>query len=327
MGNDRFYADPGLDHYRGGQGLDEASFYGAGRSGIRANLTKGVIHGRGHDRVSGIENVEGTRGGDVIIGSSRDEILEGGDGQDALFGRGGADFFNAHYEPDVDRYDGGSGRDFLDVSSFGERTYADLGRGLLFKYNWRGRPVDYRNWPYAALPRGFRRTSDVDRLRHVESLIGGDAHDYFVGDAADNVFIGGGGPDHLEGRAGEDYLIGSAALDALYGGEARDVLIGDCRRLRYNEWALYDYECRAARDDLFGESGDDVLVGDCALKARANRCGEARDQLHGGRDVDVVIRCVGRHSQGKLDTVVTVEDRLPCTWAQFVAARPPRPDG
>ena len=52
-----------------------------------------------------------------------------------------------------------------------------------------------------------------NRMRNVESVTGGSAHDHLVGDSRANI---------LDGSAGDDWLRGGLGEDTLIGGEGRD---------------------------------------------------------------------------------------------------------
>ena len=95
-GNDILYIDAGNDELRGGNGIDTADFLFATESAV-ADLTSGTVSGGlsvGSDRLFGIENLYGTRFGDLLAGNGGANVLTGAQGGDVLIGRGGADKFN-----------------------------------------------------------------------------------------------------------------------------------------------------------------------------------------------------------------------------------------
>jgi Ca2+-binding RTX toxin-like protein len=92
-GNDTLVGGAGNDQLRGGGGIDTAIFSG---SAVLVDLKEGSAVGSdtsGSDRVSGIENVVGTFGGDLIGGNAGANVLRGDLGGDVLRGDGGADRF------------------------------------------------------------------------------------------------------------------------------------------------------------------------------------------------------------------------------------------
>jgi Ca2+-binding RTX toxin-like protein len=100
-GNDSLYGNEGNDILDGGAGVDSISFGGATR--VAVNLSRGRASGEGNDRLRRLENVEGTRGPDVLIGNATANVLRGWLGNDRLVGGGGND-----------RLVGSDGRDFVD---------------------------------------------------------------------------------------------------------------------------------------------------------------------------------------------------------------------
>jgi Ca2+-binding RTX toxin-like protein len=102
-GNDELTGGAGADILLGGDGRDLAS-YRASPEDIHIDLTAGTASG-GHatgDRLTGIENIEGTTFADTITGNASDNWLIGLAGADSLHGEAGND-----------RLDGGAGEDFL----------------------------------------------------------------------------------------------------------------------------------------------------------------------------------------------------------------------
>jgi Ca2+-binding RTX toxin-like protein len=69
------------------------------------------IGGLATDTVRNFENIRSGGGNDILYGSAVNNSIEGGDGQDWLFGLGGSD--TLHGEGGNDRLVGGAGKDFL----------------------------------------------------------------------------------------------------------------------------------------------------------------------------------------------------------------------
>jgi Ca2+-binding RTX toxin-like protein len=90
-GDDAITAGGGADHIDGGSGVDILNFSGAA---VYANLASGLgFHGVGTtasqaqgDRIVGIENIEGTANGDIVIGDAGANRLIGVGGADLLVG-------------------------------------------------------------------------------------------------------------------------------------------------------------------------------------------------------------------------------------------------
>lgn len=92
-GADILVGGAGADTLRGGAGVDTADYSGGGT--VRASLQSGeaLDFSGSIDRLSGIENIVGSLGADVLMGNGVANRLEGGVGADILRGGGGADVF------------------------------------------------------------------------------------------------------------------------------------------------------------------------------------------------------------------------------------------
>jgi len=79
----------GADELIGGTGSDTASYYGA-TTAVTVNLQTGT--GSDGDTLSGVENVNGGKGGDSLTGNAGANALAGYEGNDTLRGGAGLDF-------------------------------------------------------------------------------------------------------------------------------------------------------------------------------------------------------------------------------------------
>ncbi|HET6428640.1 MAG TPA: hypothetical protein VFJ30_09540 [Phycisphaerae bacterium] len=120
-----------------------------------------------------VENVIGSRHGDVLTGSSQANILVGLEGDDVLTGAGGDDILVGGW---------------ADVTAAGLQPLPLDGTG------------HYTGWSAAETPLRDGRILDLDTGR--DTLVGGDGND---------VLIGGRGEDVLDGGAGDDVLLGGLA--------------------------------------------------------------------------------------------------------------------
>ncbi|MSP67037.1 MAG: hypothetical protein EXQ96_02855 [Alphaproteobacteria bacterium] len=103
----------GDDAIDGGEGADTVSFASTD-AGVVVDLAGGTAGGDpdiGADTLTGVENVIGGSGGDVLLGDGADNQLEGGGGDDVLVGRGGDDQLEGVGGNDV--LTGGLGDDLL----------------------------------------------------------------------------------------------------------------------------------------------------------------------------------------------------------------------
>jgi Ca2+-binding RTX toxin-like protein len=192
-------AGRGHDKLVGGEGRDTASFPFAS---VHANLTTGVAKGGGTARMRSIQDLEGSRYDDRLIGDGFSNRIRAGLGDDILEGRGGDDDLGpdeltpgSYQRPkggnDVAR--GGPGRDVIRVEGLRDQGVdIDLAAGTL---TGEGR----------------------DRVRAIEHVVA----TYF-----DDVIKGTGGNDVIEGRDGNDRIVGRAGDDKIDGGKNHDTVDG-----------------------------------------------------------------------------------------------------
>jgi len=138
---------------------------------------------------------------DMIEGTSEDDHLIAGDGDQSLFGREGDDMLCGGMGADL--LDGGSGSDTADYSAAAEGVVVNLGNSAL-------------NTGEAA----------GDTFTSIENILGSSSADHLTGNGAANTLTGGNGSDVLHGMGGADTLMGGGGSDTLRGGAGGDVLDG-----------------------------------------------------------------------------------------------------
>ncbi len=89
-GDDILIAGEGDDLYDGGSGFDVLDF-SAARQGVTVDVSLKTASGLGNDTFKNIESFLGSAHGDWFKGSSKADIINGGDGDDWIRGLGGAD--------------------------------------------------------------------------------------------------------------------------------------------------------------------------------------------------------------------------------------------
>jgi serralysin len=99
-GDDYVKAGRGDDIYHGGKGFDTIDF-GNAKGGLNADLSKGIVTGRGTDVVQGFEKFIGSQFADVIKGSNDAEVIEAGQGENIIRSLGGADIISGGYDRDT----------------------------------------------------------------------------------------------------------------------------------------------------------------------------------------------------------------------------------
>jgi Ca2+-binding RTX toxin-like protein len=162
--------------------------------------------GAGNDALFGTtadDTLNGNGGNDVMSGSSGNDTLIGGAGTDTLNGGAGDDLLNAGFG--VDQITGGDGSDTLDYSWFNGGLWVNLAIGELSDI---GNPVA------------------AEHFTSVENYLGGAGGDMIVGSNVANRLDGGGGNDTLIGGDGNDTLNGGAGDDLLNAGFGVDQING-----------------------------------------------------------------------------------------------------
>ncbi|TXN81506.1 cadherin-like domain-containing protein [Methylobacterium sp. WL8] len=214
-GNDRIFGEEGDDILFGDAG-DDLLDGGYGNDILIGSTGSDMLFGgAGDDRLDGGEGNDlafGGLGRDAVSGGAGDDRLEGGEGDDVLLdgsgrdivlGQEGDDVIVAALDGDDDLFDGGLGRDTLDLTATTSGVTVDLAAGT-------------------AVGAEIGR----DQLVSVEVVRGGSGADVIGGDAGPNDLFGGVGRDHLAGGAGNDLLDGGADYDVLSDGTGSDTVLG-----------------------------------------------------------------------------------------------------
>ncbi|RON54011.1 retention module-containing protein [Pseudomonas frederiksbergensis] len=149
----------------------------------------------------------GTSGDDVLVAGTGNNILNGGDGNDVLTAgsgnnemHGGAGNDLLYSGPGNDLLDGGTGIDTVSYAHATAGVTVDL--SLLTAQNTLG--------------------AGTDTLTGIENLVGSNFNDTLTGDNNNNVINGGLGNDTLNGGGGDDILIGGLGNNTLTGGPGAD---------------------------------------------------------------------------------------------------------
>ena len=197
--SDILVSGSGRDHFNGGSGgnnVDAASWQESAFA-VVANISTGTAASRGvQDTFTLIENLIGSRHGDVLTGDEGKNGLFGGDGDDRLFGQGGSDELS-----------GGAGNDTLDGGA-GPVNSLRGGAGVdtVDYFGVTGLQVD--------LEEGTVHANDrFERLAEIEVVKGSNSADQIVGDAFGNQLFGRAGNDMIDGGEGNDVLSGGDGAD------------------------------------------------------------------------------------------------------------------
>jgi serralysin len=140
---------------------------------------------------------------DVATGTTGNDVIDGGNGNDAILGLTGDDTLNGGNGNDV--FDGGGGNDSLTGGNGNDLLYGSVGTDTLVGGNGR---------------------DSLDGGAGDDALDGGNGDDSLAGGAGDDELNGGNGGDSLAGGAGDDALDGGNGRDTVNGGTGDDVLTG-----------------------------------------------------------------------------------------------------
>ncbi|MEM9128299.1 MAG: DUF4214 domain-containing protein [Pseudomonadota bacterium] len=219
-GDDTIYGWSGADLLDGGAGTDLADYWWSS-SGVTVNLATGLGSGGDAegDTLVDIEDVDGSRKNDTLIGDGKsnflygdkgndnlqgadgDDYLSGGKGNDSLYGGSGDDWLYGW--SGADHLDGGDGVDIADYDDSNAAVTVDLSTGT-----------------------GAGGHAEGDTLVNIEDIEGSDYDDTLTGNSENNYIFGDLGDDVIRGGAGDDLLDGDAGNDSVYGEDGDDTLIG-----------------------------------------------------------------------------------------------------
>lgn len=196
--------------------LDTSSHGGAQRVNLAPGSFSDVLGEIGNltiARGTDIENFEGGRGADRVVGNASDNVINGHRGNDKLFGRAGDDTLN-----------GGAGADLLVGDKGDDTLIGGNGHDTL-----KGRFGDNVLLGNGGRDRLIGANDGADRLdggHGNDSLSGLGGADILIGGVGGDGLFGGRGNDQLYGGAGDDVLRGNRDDDALFGGTGRDIVDG-----------------------------------------------------------------------------------------------------
>ncbi|MDB5823804.1 MAG: hypothetical protein JWR21_2508, partial [Herminiimonas sp.] len=288
-GNGTFSGGAGNDTFVGGSGTDTLDYSDeTGRVVVTMTNTIGTSAGTstGNDQFSGIENILGSAGDDIITGNDNYNLLTGGAGNDVLSGGIGNDTLIGGSGNDT--LDGGSGNDIL-IGGTGNDTY--IGGAGVDK-------ADFSAETNAisinlASGSGTDGNGDTDTFTGVENITAGSGNDTLMGDAAANQLDGGSGNDRISGGAGNDVLIGGAGIDTLDYSASTNAVIVNMSAAAVGAVAANTASDGTGGTDtlsgfetILGGSGNDSLYGDSLDNTLIGNDGN--DLLSGGAGIDTL---------------------------------------
>lgn len=198
--NDLLNGDDGNDTLDGGSGADTLNG-GEGNDVLRGGSEEDGDTGADSDSLQNVLN--GGAGNDKIFGSTGNDILNGGTGNDSIQGGKGGDLIN-----------GDGGNDTLQGSTGNDTIYGGDGDDKIYG----GASED------AALETDDE-SGDITVAEEPEILSGGAGNDKIYGATGADQLLGGLGNDSLFGGRGNDRLQGDSGADYLRGGSGNDMYI------------------------------------------------------------------------------------------------------
>jgi Ca2+-binding RTX toxin-like protein len=175
----------GNDTFNGGAGFDLASFFFAS-AGVQVNLSTGTATGEGTDKLTGIEDLEGSRYDDALTGNDGENFILPGAGNDAVDGGGGV-------------------TDRVDFSFSPGAVIVDLTAGTA---------IGEGNDTLTGIEEIFGSYHDdtITGDAGPNSLFGGPGNDTISGLEGDDKLDGGDGTDTLDGGVGTDTCLNGESV-------------------------------------------------------------------------------------------------------------------
>ncbi len=229
-GNDTMIGGAGADQFVGGAGVDTASFASASALvALDLGTNQGTQGDAAGDSFTGVENVIGTAFDDVIAGDGEGNRLDGGDGDDLLFGMSGDDTFVDGAGDDqiaggdgndilvhtggTAKFDAGLGDDVLDLSKGQSAVVVDLVKAPLASEGGASRAVAATTDTSSWILQSGGSLRNIVTMTSTEAVIGTDFDDHLTGNTYANALDGGAGDDVLDGGGASDRLTGGTGFD------------------------------------------------------------------------------------------------------------------
>ena len=304
FGDDEIWGNEGEDTLHGGYGTDtihggahdDEIWGGAGMDFLYGDAGNDFMHGDDDGssaEMDGFDHMEGGDGDDIMFGGggggdeydlilgNGDELL-GGDGNDQIYGN-----TYKNYEADGINYlFGGRGNDKLWGAGNTDHIFGGEDNDIItgfagndWLYGEEGDDRIYGDESQSSWGNPYVMTG-VDHIYGGvgnDYLDGGNGDDWVYGDEGNDSVWGYFGDDHIFGGDGDDDVAGGAGDDYVYGDDGNDIVRGD--------WPVASLDAdpnAGGADHLFGGRGDDQMDG-----------GYGDDELHGDEGNDLLYANAG----------------------------------
>lgn len=198
-----------------------------------------------HDRI------DGGAGNDTLFGMGGNDVVRGGDGDDRVYGNSGDDEVR-----------GGAGSDMVSGGSGNDKVFGGAGDD---KLTGNSGDDDIR---------GGGGNDTIEGNSGNDTIRDGGGHDVVDAGSGDDVMIAGAGNDRYDGKSGFDTLDFSGAVRGMTIDLSKHSAVGMGRD---EVWGVEKVIGSAHDDDIKGDKRDNVLVG-----------GDGNDTLRGMGGADVL---------------------------------------
>jgi Ca2+-binding RTX toxin-like protein len=266
------------------------------------NQTEGQLLGTDNN-----DSINGGNGNDAIYGFLGSDTLKGGNGNDNLFGYGGnTQLTSEQRQADRDLLYGDNGNDYLNGNGGDDTLFGGKGKdvelggkGNDLVIGDRGNDTLVGNQGNDTLYGGSINSGNDENGNDLlfgdqgdDYLNGNGGNDTLSGGTGNDTLYGGKGNDLLFGDQGDDYLQGDSGSDTLSGGDGNDTLVADTGIPAPLGVEYADLLCGGNGNDyLYGSAGNDTLYGDAGNDYLSG--GPGNDFLYGGPGNDTLVGDAG----------------------------------
>jgi Ca2+-binding RTX toxin-like protein len=279
----------------GGAGIDTVSYQSNGA--VTVDLTTWVHGGAAaDDTLTGIENLTGSSGDDVLRGNGSVNIFDGALGADTMVGRAGSDIYYVDDSGDVVvEVAGGGNFDEVRIRNLSSYALPDYVEKL----------TSLTDSAFTGTGNGLANemtgTNAVDTFyagAGADTLNGGGGNDLLYGQGDHDVLNGGAGNDTMAGGLGNDtYYVEAAGdsvvellgegIDQVYTSLSVYVLGAYVEHLTYTGSGNFDGTGSGANNIMVSQGGNDVLNGLSGADQLFGNAGD--DVLNGGTGEDLLV--------------------------------------